>query len=60
MDERKRILLETNGWKVGTASEFLGLTPEEAALIEIGLAHSESLRRRRQLQMTQEQLAAEK
>ncbi len=50
--------METNGWKVGTASEFLGLKPEEAALIEIKLALSKSLRQRRQQQMTQEQLAA--
>ena len=58
MDERKRTLLETNGWKVGTVSEFLDLTPEEEALIEIKLALSKSLRQRRQQQMTQEQLAA--
>ncbi len=57
MDERKRTLLEADGWKVGTVSEFLDLTPEEAALIEIKLALSKSLRLRRQQQMTQEQLA---
>jgi len=45
------------GWKDGTVAEFLGLTPEESALIEIKLALSRRLRERRQKQMTQAQLA---
>ena len=43
----KRARLEASGWKVGTVSEFLDLTPEESALIEIKLALSRKLRERR-------------
>lgn len=57
MDKAKREKLEANGWKVGTVAEFLELTPEETALIEIKLALSRSLRQRRQEQMTQVELA---
>jgi len=45
------------GWRDGTVAEFLGLTPEESALIEIKLALSRKLRERRQKRMTQAQLA---
>src|SRR5229473_7821126 len=45
------------GWKDGTVAEFLNLTPEESALIEIKLALSRKLRERRQKRMTQAQLA---
>jgi DNA-binding XRE family transcriptional regulator len=45
------------GWKDGTVAEFLELSPEESALIEIKLALSRKLRERRQRRMTQEQLA---
>jgi DNA-binding XRE family transcriptional regulator len=52
-EERVRAL----GWKDGTVAEFLRLTPEESALIEIKLALSRKLRERRQKRMTQAQLA---
>ena len=35
MDESKKQRLESQGWKVGTVKDFLELTPQEAALIEI-------------------------
>ena len=57
MKKQKREALEANGWRVGSAAEFLGLTPEESALIEIKLALSRKLRERRQRRMTQTQLA---
>lgn len=57
MKKQKREALEASGWKVGTAAEFLDLTPEESALIEIKLALSRKLRERRQRRMTQMQLA---
>lgn len=57
MDRAKREQLEAKGWKVGTVAEFLELTPEESALIEIKLALSRKLRQRRQEQMTQAELA---
>ena len=57
MDQVKKERLEARGWKVGTVSEFLGLTPEENALIGIKLALSRSLKARRQKVMTQVELA---
>lgn len=48
MDAEKRARLEAAGFQIGTVSEFLGLTPEENAIIEIKLALSASLRQRRQ------------
>ena len=58
MDKAKRKRIEGKGWKVGSTSEFLGLSPEEARYIELKLALSEHLRRRRvRRKLTQEQLA---
>ncbi len=57
MDAKKRQRLEQAGWKVGDAAEFLELTPEEAALVEIKAALSRDLQRRRQASMTQVELA---
>jgi helix-turn-helix protein len=47
MKTRKRGKLESHGWRVGSAAEFLALTPEEAALVETKLALSRSLRAHR-------------
>jgi hypothetical protein len=56
--ESKRVNLERHGWRVGSAAEFLALTPEEAALVETKLALSRSLRARRTKQgMSQTALA---
>ena len=57
MDKAKRKRLEAKGWKVGSTADFLGLTAEETALIEIKLSLARSLRERRQKRMTQAQLA---
>ncbi len=57
MDEDKRKRLGEKGWKVGTVSEFLELSKEETALIEIKLALSRKLKERRQKLMTQTELA---
>jgi DNA-binding XRE family transcriptional regulator len=57
MKKARRERLEASGWKVGTVAEFLALTPEESALIEIKLALSRRLRERRIKRMTQTQLA---
>ena len=57
MEKAKRLRLEKKGWKVGTVSEFLGLTLEEEALIEIKLALSRSLRQRREPRMSLADLA---
>lgn len=58
MKKAKRGRLEAGGWRVGTVAEFLGLSHEEAALVEIKLALSQALRRKRAaLGLTQHQLA---
>ncbi len=56
MDNKSKTIEEL-GWKDGTVAEFLELTPEESALIEIKLALSKHLRQRRAQSMTQTQLA---
>src|SRR3990167_6723821 len=48
MQQAKRKKLESKGWKTGTVKEFLNLTPEEAAYIELKLSLSESFRQQRQ------------
>ena len=58
MDARKRKRLEADGWSVGDAREFLGLTDAESELIEMRVALSASLRMRRaRANLTQEALA---
>lgn len=57
MDQSKRERLESKGWKIGTVSDFLELTPEETIFVEIKLALSQSLKERRQQLMTQSDLA---
>lgn len=44
----KRRKLEAGGWKTGSVEEFLGLTSEEAAYLEMKLALSRALKTRRQ------------
>ena len=48
MNTKKRKRIETKGWKVGSASDFLNLTPEETAYVEMKLALSKRLREARQ------------
>ena len=58
MDEAKKQWLEAKGWKVGSVDEFLGLSPAEAAYIELKLILSEALRTyREQKKLTQVELA---
>ena len=58
MDEKKRGRLEQAGWTVGSAPDFLGLSEEEAAFVELKLALSRSLRERRREQgLSQAKLA---
>ena len=47
MRRTKKERLERKGWKVGTVEEFLDLSPDESAYIEMKLRLSESLRQRR-------------
>jgi DNA-binding XRE family transcriptional regulator len=48
MDEVRKQQLEAAGWWVGDTAEFLGLTPEEAAFIEIRVGLARQLRELRQ------------
>jgi len=58
MDTKKRNRLEAKGWRVGSAEEFLGLSEEEAAYVDLKLTLSESLKKRRQRKnLTQVELA---
>jgi predicted XRE-type DNA-binding protein len=58
MNNTKRTKLEAAGWAVGSVKEFLGLSDAEAALLEMKLALSRSLRdRRQQWGLSQLQLA---
>ncbi|CAB5112226.1 hypothetical protein D3OALGB2SA_2473 [Olavius algarvensis associated proteobacterium Delta 3] len=58
MDKKKKKLLETKGFKVGSVDEFLGLSREESEYIELKLALSQSLTEtRKKKKLTQAQLA---
>lgn len=58
MDNKKRKVLEAAGWSVGSASDFLGLTPEEERYIETKLLLSNRLKKERERkQLSQTALA---
>ncbi len=58
MRAEKRRRLEAKGWKIGTVDEFLSLTPEEAALVEIRLKLADGVRElRKRRRLTQTELA---
>jgi predicted XRE-type DNA-binding protein len=48
MNKAKQAKLAQRGWTVGTVADFLALTPEEAAFVEIKLALSAALRAQRE------------
>lgn len=58
MNNLKRKRLESKGWRIGNAKEFLKLTAEEAAYVELKLLLSKNLlTTRRHRRLTQIQLA---
>ena len=58
MRKAKMNRLEKKGWKVGSVEEFLDLSPEEAAYIELKLRLSDNLRKRRtRKKLSQRELA---
>jgi predicted transcriptional regulator len=58
MRKSKRERLEAKGWRFGTAQEFLGLSNEESAYVELRVRLADSLRQRRQKQnLSQVELA---
>ena len=50
MRRSKRQRLERKGWRVGTVREFLGLSADEAAYVELRLRLADSLKNRRRKQ----------
>jgi ribosome-binding protein aMBF1 (putative translation factor) len=59
MRKQKRKRLEATGWKIGTVKEFLGLSDEESAYIELKVKLAAGLKQRRQQQgLSQLELAA--
>jgi DNA-binding XRE family transcriptional regulator len=50
MRRSKRQKLESKGWRVGTVKEFLHLSDDDAAIIELRLRLADNLKRRRQKQ----------
>ncbi|MCX6119996.1 MAG: helix-turn-helix transcriptional regulator [Ignavibacteriales bacterium] len=58
MDKAKRKRLESAGWKVGTANDFLNLSSEESAYIELKLQLAKNLQKRRiEKRLTQTEVA---
>jgi DNA-binding XRE family transcriptional regulator len=58
MKTAKRKRLEAKGWKIGNSTEFLGLSTEESAYVELKLALSKNLQTaRKEKNLTQEELA---
>ena len=58
MRKTKKDRLTAKGWKIGTAEEFLGLSPVEASLVELRIRLADSLKRRRQRdKLTQNEFA---
>ena len=48
MRKQKKKRLAAKGWKIGTVKEFLGLSHEESAYIELKIRLAAGLRQRRQ------------
>ncbi len=58
MKRTKQARLEATGWRVGSTSEFLELSPEESAYLEMKLELSRTLQdRRKRKRLTQHELA---
>jgi ribosome-binding protein aMBF1 (putative translation factor) len=58
MRQSKRKGLASKGWTAGSAKDFLGLSPEEEAFIDLRLKLADGLKSRRQSKgVTQNQLA---
>jgi len=58
MEKKKKKHLESKSYKVGSVEEFLGLSSDESEYIELKLALSDALaKRRKKSNLTQAQLA---
>jgi DNA-binding XRE family transcriptional regulator len=59
MNAEKRKRLEAAGWRFGSAADFLGMTPEEEAYVELKLRLADTLEAKRKAEhLTQKALAA--
>ena len=57
MNRKKKKLLEAAGWRVGSTDDFLSLTEEEAAYIDLKITLSKKVRQCREREnLTQTQL----
>lgn len=58
MRKAKQQSVEASGWRVGSAEDFLKLSPDEALVVELKLRLSDALRSRRaKLRLSQEAVA---
>ena len=58
MNKEKEKRLTKNGWRIGTTKEFLGLSDEESAYVELKIKLSTNLRKlRTEQKITQVELA---
>ena len=60
MDNRKKKKLEAAGWRVASADEFLDLTAEESALVDIRLTLGRLVRATRQKSRLSQQALADR
>jgi predicted XRE-type DNA-binding protein len=59
MRKAKQNRLEEKGWKIGSADDFLDLSPEESAYIDLKLRLSDGLKKKRtQQKISQKELAS--
>jgi ribosome-binding protein aMBF1 (putative translation factor) len=59
MRKEKKKRLEAKGWKISDAKDFLGLSKEESAYVELKIRLAEGLRQRRRVKgLSQVDLAA--
>ena len=54
----KRKALEAKGWKLGSADDFLGLSAEELALIELKISLGNAVKQQRQKKRLTQQAVA--
>ena len=60
MDSEKRKRLEAAGWSVGNASDFLGLNPAEAELVELKVNLALLVKKRRKIHNLSQNALAKK
>src|SRR5258708_3021645 len=60
MESRKRKKLESKGWKVGSAEEFLELSPAESEYVELKIRLSSALKQIRERRGLTQTVAAKR